>query len=63
MAKTAGRAFWAKLISEFESNDERERRAAFGGRHGVRLTTLRTWLYRLRIQAVARAKRAVRLFR
>ncbi len=31
-----GRAFWAKLISEFESNDERERHAAFAIRHGVR---------------------------
>lgn len=56
-----GRAFWAKLISEFESNDGRERHAAFASRHGVRLTTFRTWLYRLRIQTAARAKRAVRV--
>lgn len=56
-----GRAFWAKLISEFERNDGGERHAAFATRHGVRLTTFRTWLYRLRIQAAPRAKHAVRV--
>jgi hypothetical protein len=43
-----GRAFWAKLISEFESNGGRESHAAFADRHGLRLTTFRTWLYRNR---------------
>jgi hypothetical protein len=56
-----GRGFWAKVISEFESNGGRESHAAFAERHGVRLTTFRTWLYRLRIQGAARAKRAVRV--
>ena len=56
-----GREFWAKLISEFESNDEREPHAAFATRHGVRLTTFRTWLYRLRMQEAPRAKRVVRV--
>jgi hypothetical protein len=45
-----GRAFWAKLISEFESNGGQEGHAAFATRHGVRLTTFGTWLYRLRSQ-------------
>jgi len=56
-----GRAFWAKLISEFDSNGGGESHAAFAARNGVRLTTFRTWLYRLRIQKVRRAKRAVRV--
>ena len=56
-----GRAFWAKLISGFESNGGRESHAAFAARNGVRLTTFRTWLYRLRIQEAPRAKRAVRV--
>lgn len=56
-----GRAFWAKLISEFESNGGGESHAAFADRHGVRLTTFRTWLYRLRMQGAPRAKRAVRV--
>ena len=55
-----GRKFWAGLISEFESNGGRERHAAFAARHGVRLFTFRTWLYRLRLQ-VPRAKRSVRV--
>lgn len=54
-----GRAFWAKLISEFESNGGRESHAGFAD--GLRLTTFRTWLYRLRIQEAPRAKRAVRV--
>ncbi|HET6283562.1 MAG TPA: hypothetical protein VFH73_21585 [Polyangia bacterium] len=56
-----GREFWAKVISEFESNGGRESHAAFADRHGVRLTTFRTWLYRLRMQEAPRAKRAVRV--
>jgi hypothetical protein len=56
-----GRAFWAKLISEFESNGGGESHAAFAARNGVRLTTFRTWLYRLRMQEAPRAKRAVRV--
>ena len=56
-----GREFWARLISEFESNEGREGHSAFAGRHGVRLTTFRTWLYRLRMQAAPRAKRPVRV--
>ena len=55
-----GRAFWVKLISEFESNGG-ESHAAFADRHGVRLTTFRAWLYRLRMQEEPRAKRAVRV--
>ena len=55
-----GRAFWTKLISEFESNGDGESHATFAARSGVRLTTFRTWLYRLRMQA-PRAKRAVRV--
>jgi len=56
-----GRAFWTKLISEFERNDDGESHAAFAARTGVRLTTFRTWLYRLRVQEAPRAKRAVRV--
>ncbi len=56
-----GRAFWTKLISEFESNGDSEGHAGFAARHGVRLTTFRTWLYRLRVQEARRAKRAVRM--
>ena len=56
-----GRAFWARLISEFERNGGGERHAAFASRHGVRLTTFRTWLYRLRMQEAPRATRAVRV--
>jgi hypothetical protein len=37
-----GRAFWAKLISEFESNAGGESHAAFAARNGVRLTTFRS---------------------
>jgi hypothetical protein len=54
-----GRGFWAKLVSEFESSDERH--AAFASRRGVRLTTFRAWLYRLRRQEAPLAKRAVRV--
>jgi hypothetical protein len=56
-----GREFWAKLISEFESSNGRESHSGFAARHGVLLTTFRTWLYRLRIQEAPRAKRAVRV--
>ena len=56
-----GRAFWAKLISEFESNGGDERHAAFADRHGARLTTFRAWLYRLRTQRAPRVKNAVRV--
>jgi hypothetical protein len=56
-----GRAFWTKLISEFESNGDGESHSAFAARSGVRLTTFRTWLYRLRLQEAPRAKRAVRV--
>ena len=56
-----GRGFWTKLISEFESNGDRESHAAFATRNGVRLTTFRTWLYRLRMQEAPRSKRAVRV--
>jgi hypothetical protein len=56
-----GRAFWTKLISEFESNGDSESHSGFAARHGVRLTTFRTWLYRLRMQEAPRAKRAVRV--
>lgn len=56
-----GRGFWTKLISEFESNGDGESHAAFAARRGIRLTTFRTWLYRLRLQGAPRAKRAVRV--
>jgi hypothetical protein len=56
-----GREFWTKLISEFESNGGGESHAGFAARSGVRLTTFRTWLYRLRADGVPRAKRAVRV--
>jgi hypothetical protein len=55
-----GRGFWTKLISEFESNGGRERHAAFAARHGVRVYTFRTWLYRLRLQS-PRQKPSVRV--
>ena len=56
-----GHAFWAKLISDFEGNGGEESHEAFASRHGVRLTTFRTWLYRLRFQAAPRAKRGIRV--
>lgn len=56
-----GRAFWTKLISEFESNGAGESHATFAARSGVRLTTFRTWLYRLRTQDAPRARRAIRV--
>jgi hypothetical protein len=56
-----GRAFWTKLISEFESNGDGESHSAFAARSGVRLTTFRTWLYRLRMQEAPRVKRTVRV--
>src|SRR4051812_37754563 len=56
-----GRAFWAKLVSEFERKGDGERHAGFAARHGVRLTTFRSWLHRLRMQEAPRAKRAVRV--
>src|SRR3954470_2859240 len=56
-----GRAFWARLISEFESNGGRASHTALAHRRGVRLTTFRTWLYRLRMQEAPRTKRAVRV--
>jgi hypothetical protein len=56
-----GRAFWTKLISEFESNGGGDSHAAFAALHRVPLTTFRTWLYRLRMQEARRAKRAVRV--
>jgi hypothetical protein len=46
---------------EFESNGGREGHAAFAARNGFRLTTFRSWLYRLRMQEAPRAKRAVRV--
>jgi hypothetical protein len=51
-----GREFWARLISEFESNGGRESHAAFAERHGVLLLTFRTWLYRLRSERPRRDK-------
>jgi hypothetical protein len=54
-----GRAFWARLISDFESNGGRERHAAFAVRHGVLLLTFRTWLYRLRSERSRRQKAVV----
>jgi hypothetical protein len=50
-----GRAFWAKLVEKFEGSGERHE--AYAARHGVPLTTFRTWLYRLRWERKGSAKR------
>lgn len=56
MATRRGREFWQGLISEFERSDVFVDHASFARRHGVRLATFRTWLYRLRAGARRRGE-------
>jgi hypothetical protein len=53
-----GREYWTKLVGEFGAAGLSQR--AFCGRHGVRESALRYWLYLLRKEAQKEAKLAER---
>ena len=48
-APRRGRAFWTKLVAQFEASSYAQ--VEFAENHGVSLRTFRSWIYRLRAEA------------
>ena len=46
--KRKSRAFWVRLVGEFEGRDPRPTHVAYAAEKSVRVGTFRLWLYRLR---------------
>jgi hypothetical protein len=61
MAKRKGRAFWNKLVDEFEAGDGVETHEEFAARHSVEKATFQRWLHALRKEHRSPASQAVRL--
>lgn len=55
MATRQGRAFWEKVIAEFETSGSTHRE--FAASRGLKLTTFQTWLYQIRKGSRVRAPR------
>ena len=48
MSKRIGREFWTRVIAEYESRAPEQTHWDFAEEWGLKLTTFRSWLYRLR---------------
>jgi len=48
MSKRIGREFWTRVIEEYESRAPEQTHWDFVEEWGLKLTTFRSWLYRLR---------------
>lgn len=48
MSKRIGREFWTRVIDEYESRAPEQTHCDFVEEWGLKLTTFRSWLYRLR---------------
>jgi hypothetical protein len=59
MSKRAEKPEWLRVAEEFEASGQTQRE--FAGRRGLRLSTLRSWVYRRRRQVGAGAELPVRL--
>lgn len=52
-----GRQDWAKIAAAWERSGQRQRE--FAARHGIHVDTLRSWIYRRRREAPAKASKIV----
>jgi hypothetical protein len=48
MSRRIGREFWTRVIAEYESRAPEQTHWDFAEEWGLKLTTFRSWLYRLR---------------
>ena len=46
--KRKSRAFWVRIVDEFEGREPRPKHVAYAAERRVRVSTFRLWLYRLR---------------
>ena len=53
MSKRIGREFWTRVVEEYESQASEQMHWEFCEEWGLKLTTFRSWLYRLRRERLA----------